>query len=92
MRIELDRLEELGGKFAEAYEVDSLPLDEEDIRLTEPVEVRGRIKRSGEEVELRGELHAKIESVCNRCLQPVELPIHAEFAERFVPAVSWRAT
>jgi uncharacterized protein len=91
MRIELDRLEELGGKFAQAYDVDSLRLGEEDVRLTEPAEVRGRIKRSGQEVELRGELHAKIESVCSRCLKPVELPIHAEFAERFVPAVSWRA-
>ena len=91
MRIELDRLEEMGGKFSEAYDVDSLPLDEEDVRLTEPAEVRGRIKRSGEEVELRGELHAKVESLCSRCLKPVELPIHAKFAERLVPAVSWRA-
>src|SRR5712691_11121302 len=91
MRIELDRLEEMGGKFSEAYDVDSLPLDEEDVRLTEPAEVRGRIKRSGEEVELRGELHAKVESLCSRCLKSVELPIHSEFAERFVPAVSWRA-
>lgn len=91
MRIEVDRLEELGGKFSQVYEVDSLPLEDEDIRLTEPAEVRGRIRRSGKEVELRGELHAKIKSVCSRCLKPVELPIHAEFAERFVPAVSWRA-
>ena len=91
MRIEVDRLEELGGKFSQAYEVDSLPLDDEDVRLTEPAEVRGRIKRSGKEVELRGELHTKVESVCSRCLKPVELPIHAEFAERFVPVVSWRA-
>ena len=90
MRIDLDRLEELGGKFSQAYDVDSLPLDDEDVRLMEPAEVRGRIKCSGEEVELRGELHAKIESLCSRCLQPVELPIHAKFAERFVPAVSWR--
>ncbi len=91
MRIEVDRLEELGNKFSQTYEVDSLPLDDQDIRLTEPAEVRGRIKRSGKEVELRGELHAKIEAACSRCLQPVELPIQAEFAERFVPAVSWRA-
>jgi uncharacterized protein len=90
MRIELDRLEELGGKFSQACEAESLPLDQ-DIRLTEPAEVRGRIKRSGKEVELRGELDAKIEALCSRCLKPVELPIHAEFAERFVPAVSWRA-
>ena len=91
MRIDVDRLEELGGKFSQSYEVDSLPLDDRDVRLTEPTEVRGRIKRSGSEVELRGELHAKIEAGCSRCLKPVEVPIHAEFAERFVPAVSWGA-
>ena len=91
MRIELDRLEGFGGKFSEAYDADSLPLDEEDVRLTESAEVRGRVRRSGQEVELRGELDAKVESLCSRCLKPVELPIHAEFTERFVPAVSWRA-
>jgi uncharacterized protein len=90
MRIELDRLEELGGKFSQAYEVDSLPLDEEDVRLAEPAEVRGRVRRSGNEVELRGELHTTVSAACSRCLKPVELPIHAEFDERFVPAVSWR--
>ena len=90
MRIEVDRLEELGGKFSQAYEVDSLPLDDPDIRLTAPAEVRGRIKRNGNEVELRGELRARVEAPCSRCLKPVELPIQAEFAERFVPAVGWR--
>jgi uncharacterized protein len=91
MRIEVDRLEEPDLTFSQAYEVESLPLDDEDVRLTEPAEVRGRIKRSGKEVELRGELRAKVEAVCSRCLKPVEFPIQAEFAERFVPAVSWRA-
>ncbi len=90
MRIEVDRIEEPGGKFAQAYEADSLPLDDQDVRLTAPAEVRGRISRSGKEVELRGHLDSRAEAPCSRCLKPVELPIHAEFAERFVPAVSWR--
>src|SRR6202022_3877091 len=45
----------------------------------------------GKEVELRGELHTRLKAACDRCLKPVMLPIHTEFAERFVPAVSWRA-
>jgi uncharacterized protein len=91
MRIELERLEEQGGKFSQAYEAEDLPLDDQEIRPVEPAKVRGRIKRNGKEVELRGELHTRIEVVCSRCLKPVELPIDAEFTERFVPAVSWRA-
>ncbi len=91
MRIEIDRLEELGGKFGQVYEVDRLKLGDPDVRLTEPAKVSGRIRRNGNEIELRGELHAMVEAPCSRCLQPVELPIHADFVERFVPAVSWRA-
>ena len=87
MRIELERLEELGGKFSRVYEIDELPLDDTELRLLEPAEVRGRIRREGEEVELRGELRTKLEAACSRCLKPVVLPINARFAERFVP--SW---
>jgi uncharacterized protein len=90
MRLELEKLEEEGGKFARVYETNELPLDSE-ITLVEPAEVRGRIRRDGKEVELRGKLDTKLEVVCGRCLQPVQLPIATEFKERFVRAVSWAA-
>ena len=91
MRIEVDKLEELGGKFSRVYGINELSLDDREVRLIDQAVVQGRIKRSGNEVELSGELTASIEASCGRCLKPVRLPIHAEFAERFVPAVSWRA-
>ena len=91
MRIELDKLEEQGGKFAQVYEANELPLEDAEVRLVEPAEVRGRIRRAGKEVELLGKLHTKLEAVCGRCLQPVELPITTEFNERFVRTVSWAA-
>ena len=90
MRLELDKLEEESGKFARVYETNELPLDSE-VRLVEPAEVRGRIRRDGKEVELRGKLDTKLEVMCGRCLQPVQLPIATEFKERFVRAVSWAA-
>jgi uncharacterized protein len=90
MRIELDRLEEQGGKFSQVYEVDDLPLDDE-VRLVEPAEIMGRARRVGTEVELRGRLAAKLEVPCGRCLNPVEVPISTRFTERFVRAVSWAA-
>ena len=91
MQIELDKLEEHGGKFAHVYDVSELPLDDAEVRLLGPGEVSGRIRREGNEVVLRGKLEARLEVVCGRCLQPVELPISTEFTERFVRAVSWAA-
>src|SRR5437660_116605 len=91
MRIELDKLEELGGKFSRVCGINELSLDDREVRLLGPGTVHGRIERRGNELELSGELTASIEAQCGRCLQPVRLPIHSEFAERFVPTVSWRA-
>jgi uncharacterized protein len=91
MRIEVDKLKEHDGKFAHVYQVNELPLEDTEVRLVEPGEVSGRVRRAGKEIELQGNLHAKLEAICGRCLKPVELPIQTEFTERFVPAVSWAA-
>jgi len=91
MRIELDGLEEQGGKFSLVFEIDDLLLDDEEIRLVEPAEIQGRARRVGTEVELRGRVFARLEVPCGRCLNPVEVPISTGFNERFVRAVSWAA-
>ncbi len=91
MRIELDKLEAHGGKFAHVYGANDLALNDPDVKLIEPGKVSGRIRRAGNEVELQGELSAKLETSCGRCLRQVELPITAEFNERFVQAVGWGA-
>lgn len=91
MRIELDRLEESDGKFSRVYAIDDLVLGDEEVRLIAPAEISGHARRNGGEVELRGKLQAKLESVCGRCLQPVEVPISTDFTERFVRAVGWAA-
>jgi uncharacterized protein len=90
MRIELGNLEETDGKFSQIYEPEQLLFDESELQLTEPVELYGRARLKNGEVDLRGELKTKISAPCGRCLKPVELPIDVKFAERFVPAVSWR--
>jgi uncharacterized protein len=90
MRIELDKLEKNGGRFSRTYETGELSLDDAELRLIEPAEIRGRVGRKGQEVELRGELAGKVGAACDRCLQPVEIAVRSEFRERFVPAVSWR--
>ena len=90
MRIEFEKLEENAGKFSRVYAPEQLVFEESELLITEPVMVRVQARRRNGEVELRGELHTKASTPCGRCLKPVELPIDLRFAERFVPAVSWR--
>lgn len=90
MRLELENLEK-GGEFAHVYQPEALALEESELRLITPAEVRGRVRRKGEDVELTGTVRAAVELLCARCLKPVAVPIDAEFAERFVTAVSWRS-
>lgn len=89
MRIELDNLEK-SGEFAQTYQPSELALDDTELRLIGPAEIRGRYRKKGEEVELQGHLSATVEASCARCLKPVTLPLAAELSERFVGAVSWR--
>ena len=44
MRIELEKLEEPAAGFRRAYEAGELPFDDSELRLVEPVEVRGRVR------------------------------------------------
>ena len=89
MRLELEKLEKR-GEIAHVYQPHELSLDDTELLLIEPAQVRGRISRKGEEVELSGAIRTSVETPCARCLKPVSVPIDAEFSERFVPAVSWR--
>jgi uncharacterized protein len=91
MRIELDKLESPGGKFAQVYEVNELPLDDTGVQLVEPAEVSCRVRRDGQDVVLQGRLTTKLAAECGRCLRPVEMPIATEFNEKFVRAVTWAA-
>ena len=90
MRIELESAEESGRPFSRTYQSGELAFDESELRLIEPVEVKGRIQRKSGEVELRGTLSSRGVAPCARCLKEVELPLDLEFDERFATAVSWR--
>jgi uncharacterized protein len=90
MRIELENAEEPGGRFSHTYNDGELAFDESELRVVEPVEVKGRIRRDSGQVEISGELHTRMAMPCGRCLKEVQLPIDVEFAERFAGSVSWR--
>ena len=88
MRLELENLEK-DRQFAHTYQPSDLSLEDADLRLIEPAEVRGRFRRNADEVELIGSLKTTVETVCARCLKPVAIPVLADFDERFMTSVSW---
>jgi uncharacterized protein len=90
MRLELENLGK-GQQFGQTYQPDELSLEDTDLRLVEPAEVGGRIRRKGDEVELIGSIKTTLEILCARCLKPVSIPFSADFDERFAPSVSWGA-
>jgi len=90
MRIEIDSDDDSGARFSETYERGELGFDESELRLIEPVTVKGQVLRKRGEVELRGELHTKAAIPCSRCLKEVERSIDLNFSERFATAAAWQ--
>lgn len=89
MRIELDKLEGGKARFAHTYEPGELVLDDEHARLTEPPEVAGSVRRSGHEVRLQGQIRARAEVDCDRCLKQVSIPVETTFDVTYVPAADY---
>jgi uncharacterized protein len=90
MRVELENLEK-NRQFAHTYQPNDLSLEDADLRMIEPAEVRGRLRRQVDELELVGSLTTTLETVCARCLKPVAIPLATDFDERFTTSVSWGA-
>lgn len=92
MRIELENLEGGKGGFAHVYQPDDLnPLDER-IRLVEPVAVKGNVKLARALVQVNGHIDTRAQVECDRCLQPVELPVDAEFALEYITGSDYESS
>ena len=86
MRIEVEQLESGSKAFAHTYEPEELILDEERARLIEAPQIRGQASRKGSEVRLRGQITARAEVDCDRCLKSLAVPIETEFDVTYIPA------
>lgn len=92
MRIELENLE--GGKsdFAHVYQPDELNPVDERVRLTETAAVKGRVRLTGNEVFVNGHIDTQAQVECDRCLQPVELPVSADFALDYITGSEYESS
>lgn len=84
MQFEIDQLDSDPTVFAHTYENDQLSFADTEVnRLISPAAVEGEIRRRRGQVEIRGNLTATVESVCDRCLRPVEIPVKTDFAASY---------
>ncbi len=84
MLIELANLEGGQGIFAQTYQPEEPNLADERLRLNGPVAVSGKVKTSGTEVFVTGNVKANILLECDRCLRQLELPVNADFKLEYV--------
>lgn len=85
MLIEVDSLTAAGKHFTARYDPAELLLEDDSVRLLEPVEAKGKASRKDGRVRLEGEVRTRIEKACDRCLRPVSETVAARFEIRFVP-------
>jgi uncharacterized protein len=92
MRVELENLEGGKGEFAHVYQPDELnPIDER-VNLIEPAATSGKVRVAGNEVFVNGHIDARAQVECDRCLQPVELPVNTDFALDYISGAEYEST
>jgi uncharacterized protein len=89
MLVELATLDDKVGNFAHEYSATELVVEDDRIVLAEAARISGCISRAEDKVVVEGELAAIAEVECDRCLQPVELPISSDFRLEYVTAETY---
>jgi uncharacterized protein len=92
MRIELENLEGSKGDFAHVYHPDDLNPVDERVNLTGPATVSGKVRLAGNEVFVNGHVVTRAQVECDRCLQPIEAPVNADFALEYISGSEYESS
>src|SRR5256714_13574362 len=92
MRVELKNLEGGKGEFAHVYQTEELNPIEERVQLTAPATVNGKVRVAGTEVFVNGHIDTRAQVECDRCLQPIELPVNADFALDYISGADYESS
>ena len=92
MRIELVNLEHGRADFAHVYQPDELGSFDERVQVVAPVEVTGTVRLERTEVFVNGHIETRAQVECDRCLQRVETPVHADFDLQYITGTDYEST
>ena len=84
MRIELATLESGRAEFAHSYVEGEFVLEEDRLRLAQPPEVSGEVRRADRRAHVKGRVVAGVQVECDRCLAWIELPVDSRFKLEYV--------
>ncbi|HHF51927.1 MAG TPA: DUF177 domain-containing protein, partial [Candidatus Aminicenantes bacterium] len=85
MIIDIDRLSPEGLEIERDFEFFNSELVEEEAVFLEPAHAEVTLRRTGDEILLKGRIKTKISLICCRCLSPFELPVDSHFDLVYLP-------
>ena len=91
MRIELAGLENGKRAFAHTYAPEEELLKDDRVRVVAAPTVSGRVLQKDRRIQLNGQLVARVQVECDRCLKAVELPVDSRFKLQYVTAEDYEA-
>lgn len=91
MRIELASIEGGKGAFSHTYAPGELTVEDDRVGLLQPPTVAGKIRQRERKVKVTGRVNARAQVECDRCLQPIELPVNSQFMLEYVTAEDYQA-
>ena len=92
MKISLLSIAAGGQNFEHRCTPDELDLSAHAFTLSESAQISGRIKPSGKDFNVTGELATKVSISCDRCLRDLFIPVHETFKLVYVPVVEARSS
>jgi uncharacterized protein len=85
MIIDIEKLPKEGLRVSRDFEFLSLDLVEENAVFLQPTHADLTVKKTGEEIGIKGRLTARLSFICSRCLAPFEYPIDSHFELFLLP-------
>ena len=88
MRLELSHIRQPETEFNKVFQPAELQGEDEEYRVTAPVELRMVIHKDHDRFRLTGTVKTELELACSRCLEPYRMPIDREFDLRYLPSAA----
>ena len=86
MKLSLLSIPAGGQDFERDYAPDELDASAHAFTINEPPHITGRVRPSGKDFHVTGELKAVVATNCDRCLNDLFIPVHETFKLVYVPA------
>ena len=85
MRLELSHIRQPETEFHKVFQPADLAGEDEEYRVTAPVDLRMVIHKDHTRYRLVGTVKTALELACSRCLEPFVMPVDREFDLRYLP-------